>query len=92
VRCPYVGLIECSSLVAQKIASKHGVTFDEVREAAQWPAQWLRASWLERSDDPRGPRLAIEAATYVGRVLRITLYPVDVDQGTWRLGTAVPLA
>lgn len=34
--------------------------------------------------------MAIEGTTYSGRSLRVILYPVDEDDGTWRLGTAVP--
>lgn len=88
----FIGQIICSEKVAQKINSKHGVTLDEVRDAVQWPARPLRASWLGSDLDPRGPRLALEGRTAQGRILRVVLYPVDVDEGAWRLGTAVPLA
>jgi hypothetical protein len=84
----YIGVIVCSSRVLEKINSKHGVSIDEVRDAFQWPATPARASWVE---DHRGRRLAVEGFTARGRRIRAVLYPVDVTQGTWRLGTAVPM-
>jgi hypothetical protein len=56
VRSVYIGHIECSPAVEEKIDSKHGISLQDVRDAVQWPA------------------------------------PVDEAEGTWRLGTAVPLA
>lgn len=87
----YIGLIECSLQVEQKINSKHGVTLLEVREAVQWPSRPLRVTRLDGETDPRGPRLALRGITAAGRVLNIVLYPVDEKDGTWRLGTAVPM-
>jgi uncharacterized DUF497 family protein len=83
----YIAVIVCSARVQEKINSKHGVSIHEVRDAFQWPSKPARASWVE---DHRGRRLAVEGATAGGRVIRAVLYPVDVEQGTWRLGTAVP--
>jgi hypothetical protein len=85
---PYIAVIVCSARVLEKINSKHGVSIDEVRDAFQWPATPARASWVL---DHRGRRLAVEGFTARGRVIRAVLYPVDVAQGTWRLGTAVPM-
>lgn len=86
----HIGHIVCSEAVAEKIASKHGVDLQEVRDAVQWPARPSRAAWLDDSSDPRGPRLAVEGHTGQ-RGIRAVLYPVDPDDGTWRLGTAVPM-
>ena len=86
----YIAEIRCSAAVAAKIANKHGVGLHEVRDALQWPARPLRASWLADPLDPRGPRLAVEGHSGV-RAIRAILYPVDPDEGTWRLGTAVAL-
>jgi hypothetical protein len=85
---PYIAVIVCSARVLEKINSKHGVSIDEVRDAFQWPATPTRASWVL---DHRGRRLAVEGFAARGRVVRAVLYPVDVAQGTWRLGTAVPM-
>ncbi len=89
----YVAHIACSPAVLEKINSLHGVTLDEVREAALYPARPIRVSRLEPThDDPRAPRVVMESLTMLGRRIRIVLYPVDEREGTWRLGTAVPLA
>jgi hypothetical protein len=83
----YIGHVEISAAMGQKITSKHGVTPDEVREACQTPGRYLRASW---HDDPRhGRRLLVIGRTNAGRVLKIVLQPVDVADGTWRLRTAL---
>ena len=86
----YVAVIDCSGSVLAKINQKHGVTLAEVEEAVLFPARLRRAAWVW--DAQRGDRLAAEGITLSGRVLRVVLYPVDRDAGTWRLGTAVPLA
>lgn len=84
----HIGLIECSVAVETKINAKHGLTLQDVRDALQAPSRPLRASWLDASQDPRGPRLVAEGFTSSGRRLKAVLYPVD-GEGTWRLGTAV---
>lgn len=90
VRRVYVAVIDCSADVRAKINQKHSVTVDEVHEAVLYPARLRRAAWVW--DAQRGNRLVAEGVTLSGRVLRIVLYPVDEKGGTWRLGTAVPLA
>ena len=86
----YVAAFDCSDDVAAKINSKHGVTLDEVREAVLYPSRLTRAVWIWDAD--RGSRLVAEGVARSGRVIRAVLYPVDPADGTWRLGTAVPLA
>ena len=82
----YVALVECSAAVEAKIGAKHGVSLVEVREAVL--ARSVDASrWLH---DERGPRLLVRATTGSGRRLRVVLFPLDLDEGTWRLGTAMP--
>lgn len=82
----YVAVVECSATVEAKIGSKHGVSLDEVREAVL-SRSVLTSTWL---DDHRGRRLLVVATTRSGRLLRVVLYPVDLDEGVWRLGTALP--
>ena len=91
MRSVYIGHIECSPAVAERISSKHGISLQDVRDAVQWPARPLRAARLGEEIDRRGPRLAAEGLTASGRILKVVLYPVDEAEGTWRLGTAVPL-
>lgn len=45
-------------------------------------------SWWD-SDNDRGERLMVVGRTYAGRTLYVVLYPVDEDDGTWTLGTAI---
>ncbi len=92
MRQVYVAQIECSPKIREKINSLHGVTLDEVKEAVLFPARPLRTRWIEPSEeDPRGPRLAVESLTLLGRRIAVVLYPVDEADGTWRLATAVPM-
>jgi hypothetical protein len=73
----------------EKIHMKHDVTEVEVREAVVLcdveSSEW---SWDERPD--RGWRLLVTGRTYAGRRLFVVLYPVDENDGVWRLGTAMP--
>jgi hypothetical protein len=79
-------LLPPSDSLIDKIHRKHGVTLDEVREAVIL-TEVDSSFWVE--DEARGPRLQILARTYAGRRLLVILYPVDVDEGIWRLGTAM---
>lgn len=83
----YIAQIHISAAMAEKIQSKHGVTPHEVREACQAPNRYTSAVW---SDDPeRGRRLIVCGDSAAGRRLKIVLFPVDVDEGIYRLGTAL---
>ena len=82
----YIGHIEISPRMAVKIASKHGVTEYEVREACQAPSRYRRAAWHVHPE--YGLRLIVVGETAGGRTLKIVLQPVDVAQGTYRLRTA----
>ncbi len=89
----YISQIDCSAHVLEKINNLHGVTLDEVKEAVLFPARPIRAVRLQPThDDPRAPRVILEGVTLPSRRIRVVLYPVDEREGTWRLGTAVPLA
>ena len=81
---PVIHEIEVSDHVRAKINSKHGVTEDDVLDACD---NIVKAGWIE--DPQRGPRLLIEGRTPSGRTIRLILYPVDPEKGTWRLGTAL---
>lgn len=83
----YIAQIEISSAMAVKIQSKHGVTPAEVREACQAPNRYTSAGW---SNEPeRGLRLIVFGSSAAGRRLKIVLFPVDIDEGIYRLGTAL---
>lgn len=84
----YIGHVEISLAMAQKLQTKHGVTPDEIRAAcenrvvAAWnyhPNHGRRLLVVGRSDRRRG----------YGRVLKIILQPVDERDGYWRLRTAI---
>jgi len=76
-------LEEPSDWVRAKINAKNpGISFDEVLEVC---GNYEKAAL---SNDPeRGTRLLVRG-WYGGRVMRIVLYPIDQDRGTWRLATA----
>jgi hypothetical protein len=82
-------VLPASDSLREKINKKHDVTEAEVHEATVLceveSSQW---SWDERPD--RGWRLLVTGRTYTGRRLFVVLYPVDEDDGVWRLGTAMP--
>ena len=92
MRSVYIAQIDCSANVLEKINAKHGVTLEEVREALLSPARPERVSYLASTqEDPRPARVAAQGVTLGGRRLQAVLYPVDVDNGIWRLATAVPM-
>lgn len=82
-------VLPASESLRDKIHAKHGVTEAEVHEAVVLcdveSSEW---SWDDQPD--RGWRLLVTGRTYTGRRLFIVLYPVDEDDGVWRLGTAMP--
>lgn len=82
----YIGYVEISAEMAQKLMTKHGVLPEEVRDACQSPNRYRHARW---DDDPRhGLRLLVVGETREGRRLKIVLQPVDETDGMWRLRTA----
>jgi len=80
----YIGFVEISLAMAQKIQSKHGVTPDEVLDAC---ASATTAVWHDHPE--HGRRLLVEGRTREGRLLKVILQPVDPQDGTWRLRTAL---
>jgi len=81
---PYVGHVDISAAMAEKLQSKHGVTPDEVREVVR--SHGARFRW--HTDPERGLRLLVIGTTAGGRTLKVILQPVDVPDGTFRLRTA----
>lgn len=73
---------EPSNYVQSKINGAHHVSFDDVLDACE---AYEKAS-LEH-DEARGTRLLLRAKVR-GRTVRIVLFPIDLNHGTWRLGTA----
>jgi len=84
----YIGYIHISQRMAEKIAVKHNVTSDEVREACQAPSRYERASWHWHPE--YGWRLIVFGWAASGRRLKVVLQPVDMIDGTYRLRTAWP--
>lgn len=80
----YIGHVEISASMAEKIQAKHNVTPDEVREVCHG-----RPGKRWDADPVHGERLLVLGTTSTGRRLRIILQPVDVTDGTWRLRTAI---
>ena len=78
-----IRMIEVSDRVRAKINGKHQVSEQDVMEACEAP---LAAAW--DNDPERGNRLLVRGCTRSGRVIRIVLFPIDAQSGTWRLGTA----
>lgn len=75
--------LECSVAVQAKINGKHHISVDDVWHACE---NARAAAW---HDDPeRGRRLLVAGPALGGRPIRVILYPVDAESGTWRLATA----
>lgn len=83
----YIAEVRVSDAIAAKLAAKHPpVTVTEVREALVF-TRLVRAWWHEHPE--RGRRLLVIGTTYGGRRLQAVLYPLDEEDGTWFLGTAM---
>ena len=80
--------VEITAAVNAKINSKKpGITADEVWDVCYHSSNH-DARW---HNDPNngGWRLFVKGRTPGGRLLRIILHPVDVEQGKWRLKTVI---
>jgi hypothetical protein len=75
--------IEYSGWLVSKVNGRHSCTIDDVFDAVE---NYIAATWEDHPD--KGLRLLVKGHTAQGRVLRVFLYPVDVEAGTFRLGTA----
>gem|GEM_PF-5387623 len=85
----YIAQVEpVSDDLRQKLHEKHGVTEQEIREAVIL-CDVRRSSWVFGPDPARQWRLYVVGDTYRDRCLFIVLYPVDQDEGIWRVGTAM---
>ncbi len=73
---------EPSDHVRSKINGVHHVSFDDVLDACE---DYEKATL--QHDEARGTRLLVRAKVR-GRTVRVVLFPIDIDRGTWRLGTA----
>lgn len=81
----WIAEIEVSGPVLAKIRSKHGVTLDEVKEATLCGA--ADAVVWDRHPE-KGLRLLARGTTTDGKLLKVVLYPDDVDSGRFYLATA----
>jgi len=79
--------VEITIAINAKINAKRpGITRYEV-----WDVCYSRDHQARWNYDPNhgGWRLFVKGRTPGGRLLRIILHPVDVEQGKWRLKTAI---
>lgn len=84
---PYIGYIEISDRMAEKLITRRSLTADDVRDACQAPSRYRRAAWHTHPE--YGKRLIVFGMTGQGTLLKIILQPVDEHDGTWRLRTAI---
>jgi hypothetical protein len=78
-----IRVIEVSDAVRVKINARHHLSEIDVEDALE---QIEHSAW--DSDAERGRRLLIRGRTRNGRSIRIVLYPIESEAGTWRLATA----
>ena len=83
----YIAHIDISPRMAEKLASKHGVTADEVREAFELPGKPQRGVW-HYDREHGGWRLYVRGRTGAGRRVLGILQPVDRRNDRWRVRTA----
>lgn len=69
----------------QLLRDRRGITEEMIREVIE--SKTVDASGYQE-DEQRGERLWIVGKTYAKRPLFVLLYPVDTEEGLWRLGTA----
>jgi hypothetical protein len=84
---PYIGHVEISGKMAEKLITRRGLTRDDVRDACQAPSRYRRAAWHVHPEC--GRRLIVFGSTSSGTLIKVILQPVDQRDGTWRLRTAV---
>ncbi len=87
VERPYIGYIEISDKMAEKLLTRRGLTPTDVRDACQEPNRYRRAAWHTHPE--YGRRLILFGSTGNGVLIKVILQPVDPRDGTWRLRTAV---
>lgn len=83
----YLGLVVIDEPTNAKITGKHHITFDEVRDAVQWPAH-PRAKW---DDHPKFGRRLIVIGQTAGKSVLCILKPLpehDENADTWEVKTA----
>jgi len=82
VRIEINELEEPSDHVVPKINRLHQVSFDDVLDVCESSDHAVL-----NDDADRGLRLLVRGRLR-GRTVRVILYPIDIDRGTWRLATA----
>jgi hypothetical protein len=83
----YIAEVRVSPRVGAKLQARN-ISIAEVREAAVLTTV-ERSRWHFDPSPSRGWRVFLTGSTYQGRRLNIVLYPVDMANGTWNLGTAM---
>jgi len=84
----YLGLLVISQQTNAKISSKHGISFDQVKDAIQWPAR-PRAKW---ENHPKHGRRVVAVGATEGKPVFCTLKPLpeyDENADTWEITTAL---
>jgi len=76
--------VEYSDWVLAKVNQKHSWTIDDVFDVLE---QYETAFWDD--DLERGRRLLVTGRDRWGRKMRVFLYPIDEEAGTFRLGTTL---
>lgn len=76
--------VQIDPAVLTKLASKHGITADEIAEACTMP---FKARWDFNRE--HGRRLIIRGATARGRRLTVMLQRVSQDPVVWVVRTAI---
>lgn len=82
---PTIGYVEVPPAIEQKLRERRPFTGQDVKAAVEWPAT-PTTRWSRHPE--YGRRLLAYAPSPWG-TLKVVLQPVDPDQGTWRLRTAV---
>lgn len=84
----WVAHLKISRATAAKIAHKHGITGQEVKDAVEC-VRGIPFTW---NDDPERGRRAILLVSIRGFPVEVVLYPraTDAYGDTWALGSAYP--
>lgn len=83
----WIGRVYVADSVDTKLRNRRGLTGEQVRAACEWPAVPVRAAWHE--DPDHGRRLIVFVRDEQRRLLKVVLQPIDPEDGTWSLRTAV---
>jgi hypothetical protein len=72
---PYIGYIEISDKMAEKLITRRGLTREDIRDACQAPHRYRRAAWHTHPE--YGRRLIVFGSTGGGKLIKVILQPID---------------